>query len=99
MFEHSVMAKASDRISNSKLLPFTREDPAVVHKLRTVAKAFGQLQNRRHVADYDNAKIWTQTEALDEVELAAEAFSAWQSIKHEKIAQDYLVSLLIKPRG
>ena len=57
------------------------------------------LQDRRHVADYDNAKIWTMSEAFEEVLTASQAFGVWQSIKHEKIAQDYLVSLLIKPRG
>ena len=99
MFEHRVMASASDRISNSKLFPFTGEDPSVVHQLKRVAEAFGQLRSRRHIADYDNSRIWTQNQAFEEVATAVEAFSAWHSIKSEKIAQDYLVSLLIKPRN
>jgi len=36
---------------------------------------------------------------LGEIARAATAFAAWQSIGHERIAQDYLVSLLIKPRS
>jgi uncharacterized protein (UPF0332 family) len=98
MFEHRVMAKASDRILDSRLFSFTGEGPAVIQKLREVAQAFGRLQDKRHIADYDNATYWTHTEALREVATAARAFSTWHSIKNEKIAQDYLVSLLIKPR-
>jgi hypothetical protein len=55
MFEHSLMKKASLKISNSRLLPFTGQDPTVVQNLKTVALAFVQLQDQRHVADYDNA--------------------------------------------
>ncbi|MFN0106235.1 MAG: hypothetical protein ACKV2U_29610 [Bryobacteraceae bacterium] len=99
MFEHRVMAKASDRIVDSRLCPFPGEDTAIVEKLRTVAEAFSQLHGKRQTADYDNATYWTHTDALREVTKATRAFSAWNSIRNEKIAQDYLVSLLIKPRN
>ena len=99
MFEHRVMAKASERVRDAKLFPFSGQDPAVVRQLRTVAKAFGRLQDARHVADYDNATSWKRLEALQEVSAAEQAFSAWHSVKNEKVAQAYLVSLLIKPRS
>lgn len=86
MFEHSLMKKASGRISDSRLFPFTGEDQRVVRDLKTVAQAFGQLQDKRHVADYDNATYWTHTEALREVTTAEKAFSAWQFIQNQKIA-------------
>jgi len=98
MFEHSVMRRVSGRISDSRIFPFAGEDPSVVQGLKTVAQAFTQLQDKRHIADYDNATFWTRTEALREVATAAKAFSTWRSVKNEKIAQDYLVSLLIRPR-
>jgi len=50
------------------------------------------------IRDSDNTTFWTRTEALREVTTAAKAFSTWRAIKNKKIAQDYLVSLLIKPR-
>ena len=99
MFEHRVMVKASDKLRNRVAFPFTGEDPEAVQKLLQVATAFRRLQDNRHIADYDNAKHWTQIDALDEVKEAGEAFTAWHAIKNEKIAQDFLVSLLIKPRG
>ena len=98
MFEHSVMRKVSGRISDSRFFPFIGEDPRVVRDLKTVAQAFVQLQDKRHIADYDNSVFWTATEALREVRTAEKAFSSWRTIKNEKIAQDYIVSLLIKPR-
>lgn len=92
------MKKVSRRISDSRLFPFLGENPVVVQKLQWVAAAFSRLQDSRHVADYDNTTAWLFTEAWGEVKTAATVFSTWQSIRHEKIAQDYLVSLLIRPR-
>ena len=88
MIEHRVMAKASDRILDSRRFPFVQEDPALVEKLKSVAKAFCQLQIKRHIADYDNSTSWTHSEALGEVTTAARAFSTWDSIQDQKIAQD-----------
>ena len=93
-----MMAKSSDRIVDVRAFPFTGADPATVQKLRDVGGAFSYLQDRRHIADYDNSRQWTPTEAFEDVKIAAGAFAKWQSIRGEKIAQDYLVSLLIKPR-
>ena len=55
MFEHSIMKKVSGRISDSRIFPFTGENPTVVQNLKTVAQAFGQLQDKRKIADYDNS--------------------------------------------
>ena len=98
MFEHSLMKKASNRISDPKRLPYAGVDPLVVQNLRIVAQSFVELQDKRYIADYDNTTLWTPSEAWAAHEAAVNAFNAWQSIRHEKIAQDYLVSLLIKPR-
>ena len=71
----------------------------VVTELRMVAESFTQLQEERHKADYDNATIWTHEDAVEEVDRAVQAFAAWDAIRNEKIAQEYLVSLLIRPRN
>lgn len=69
-----------------------------VQNLKTVAQAFVQLQEKRHVADYHNGIRWTHTESLLEVTTVSKAFLNWTSIRNENIAQDCLVSLLIKLR-
>lgn len=63
-----------------------------------MAKTFAQLQEKRHIADYDNTTFWTRTEALTQVKSAEQAFNTWQSIRSELIAQAYLVSLAVKKR-
>lgn len=98
MFDHALMKRVSSRIADPNRFPFKGEDPAVVQSLRAVASAFVRLQDKRHLADYDNSISWTQAEALEEWRTAAEAFADWDSIRNADIAQDYLVSLLIKPR-
>ena len=98
MFDHTLMKRVSNRILDSKKSPFAGEDPTIVQNLRKMAEAFVDLQDKRHIADYDNTTFWTQTGAAEEVDAATEAFAIWNSIRNEEIAQNYLVSLLIKPR-
>src|SRR5580704_8659638 len=54
MFDHSLMKKVAD----SRRMPFTGEDIGVVSGLRLLAKAFVDLQDLRHTADYDNGVPW-----------------------------------------
>jgi uncharacterized protein (UPF0332 family) len=98
-FEHGVMKSASNRILDTSRFPFTGQNPNTVSALRGVAKAFAELQEKRHTADYDNTRFWTKTDALAAVTLAERAFLSWKSIRDERIAQEYLISLLIKSRS
>jgi len=98
MFDHGLMKRVSDRVADSKRTPFTGEDPTSVSELRWVAEAFAQLQERRHIADYDNGTLWTPLEAVVAVARAEAAFIVWDKIKHTNIAQEYLVSLHSAPR-
>ncbi len=98
MFEHSQMKKASSRVLDSSKMPFVGEVPAIVSNLRFVARAFVQLQSKRHIADYDNTRPWTGLEAIEEVLIVARVFDMWRNIRQQNIAQEYLVSLLIRPR-
>ena len=95
-FDHGTMKAASDRLLQ---LHFVGERPPVVSALKFVAKTFGELQQNRHKADYDNAKFWMKTEALELVRSAERAFGEWRSIRDEQIAQHYLISLLVKRRN
>jgi hypothetical protein len=98
-FDHGSMKSGSNRISDSRIFPFTGEDPEVISKLKLVAATFVQLQDKRHVADYDNATFWTRTEALLQVKSAEQAFTILRSIRREPVTQAYLVSLLVKHRS
>jgi hypothetical protein len=96
--DHNIMKAASNRILDTRQFHFTLEDPRAVIALKTVAKAFAQLQEKRHTSDYDNTTFWTRTDALTIVKLAEQAFITWKSIRNEQIAQAYLVSLVVKKR-
>jgi uncharacterized protein (UPF0332 family) len=98
LFEHAVMKKVSKRVIAPSLMPYVGEDPLVVGKLRSLAGVFVRLQEQRHEADYNINDAWTLSQALDEMLRADRAFVIWQEIRTEKISQDYLVSLLIRPR-
>jgi hypothetical protein len=95
-YDHGVMKTASNRILNSMDFPFSREDPTVVANLRFVARAFSQLQEDRHFADYNLTKDLDRVDALKQVKSAEEIFNTWSSIRGQQIAQAYLVSLLVK---
>jgi uncharacterized protein (UPF0332 family) len=98
MFDHGVMKKVSKKVTAASKMPYAREDPVVVDKLRSFAGLFVQLQEQRHEADYNIQDAWTLTQSLNEMLSANRAFVIWQEIRTAKVSQDYLVSLLIRPR-
>jgi uncharacterized protein (UPF0332 family) len=97
-FDHGNMKAASNCIQDTRQFPFPGENPRVVADLRSVAKTFAQLQEKRHIADYDNTTFWTKTEALSQVKSAEQAFDTWKPIRNQQIAQACLVSLMVKKR-
>jgi hypothetical protein len=52
-------------------------------------QAFGTLQRRRHIADYDNGFVWRHTDAVAQVDLASAAFADWRAIGGTEAAQDF----------
>lgn len=90
IFEHSALRRSANRLLDAKTPP-----PSA---LRTVAKAFLLLQDERYLADYHNGRTWTVTEALESATTARHAFQAWQSVREEPAALDYLISFLIRSR-
>jgi uncharacterized protein (UPF0332 family) len=97
-FDHGNMKAASNRLQDPRQFPFVGQDPRAVAALRSVGKTFAQLQEKRHIADYDNTTFWTRTDALSQIKSAEQAFAIWRSIRNEQIAQAYLVSLIVKKR-
>jgi uncharacterized protein (UPF0332 family) len=94
-FDHNQMKDASKKAVNRHFDP---HDAAIASQLKTVAQAFIDLQQNSHAADYSYCKKWSRTEAQSHVDTAATALAAWKTIQHQKLAKDYLVSLLIKER-
>ena len=97
-FNYGLMRAASNRILNVEAFPFRGEDPELVEDLRFVAKTFTELQEARHIADYNLTHELHPIDALNQVRLAETIFQTWGSIRESHIAQAYLVSLLVKHR-
>jgi hypothetical protein len=97
-YDHDTMKKASNRLLNTKDFPFAGEDPRVVANLRRVALTFTQLQEDRHFADYNLTEDLDATDALNQVKSAEKIFNIWPSIRSDQVAQEYLVSLVVRRR-
>jgi hypothetical protein len=54
----------------------------VAGRLRTVANAFIQAQQRRNDADYNMSKEWTPVEVEKQIASVREAFRSWLSIRN-----------------
>lgn len=64
-------------------------------ELLIVARAFIDLQEQRHRADYDNSKQWSSSGVLEVLAEATEAFQAWTAIRDGEAAQDFLLLLFV----
>jgi len=92
-FEHRRMKSACARTSAQK---FPVYSAASGNHLRHVARTFVDLQDLRHLADYDNAGKWTRTEVMETIRQVTTAFTSWKAIEKEGIADDFLLQLLIQ---
>ena len=69
--------------------------PTVSSQLQTVARAFIDLQDARHQADYDLDWFVTREDALHYLGLAWDAFDAWKAIETTAEANIFILSLLL----
>ncbi len=60
-----------------------------------MTRAFATLQDERHSADYDNSRAWSQTDALEVLKLAHEAFKSWDQVREDPMAGNYLIAMLL----
>ena len=91
-FEHKVMKDACTAAENASHPPTV--PTATITKLRSVARAFRELQQARHLADYSYATQWDRVKALAKVTQAQTAFTDWKAIRSDDLAQRYLATLL-----
>jgi uncharacterized protein (UPF0332 family) len=102
-FEHrlmgSVCATKRDELNTrfKKTRPVGRELEILKH-LHTVSETFVQMLQHRQTADYDNGTKWTRTDTIEKIESVESAFESWRAICNEHIAQNFLVTLLLKRR-
>ena len=91
-FNHAEMKKASEMIANDKLPKGIHPPGGYVapDDLKDVANALIDLQDERHLADYDLNRKYRRREALNHVQTARRAFDAWERVRRTDHARVYL---------
>lgn len=99
-FEHKHMKQTCRAFASSTAQgPWRSQVPRVPPDLVDVAAAFADLQEARHRADYDPQRRWKKTQAEAYLELAENAFRAWDRVRATTEAQTFLLALLLKGRA
>lgn len=96
-FNHGSMRAISERFRTNTWKDWVGNIAVIPNDLTVVAFAFATLQEQRHKADYDNSEMWTaqDADAMKEILLAGQAFQAWESIRTDPMAGNYLVAVLL----
>ncbi len=89
------MKRVSQAVSQGSWKGWSEPGPAVPSELKSVAEVFLSLQQARHQADYNNARIWPQTEVKDRLDTTRVAFQNWRKIHAGAAANEYPLSLLV----
>jgi uncharacterized protein (UPF0332 family) len=98
-FNHGVMKNSSTLFSAPQWEDWQGTVQAVPQDIRRVAGSFINLQQERHIADYNNHEEWTQTEVDEILQTTRKAFESWSVIRTHPMAGNYLLSMLLgKPR-
>jgi uncharacterized protein (UPF0332 family) len=63
-------------------------------ELRRIAVAFVDLQQARHEADYDSARLFRRREVVSLIDEAEQSFADWQAVRESPQADTYLLALL-----
>lgn len=96
--QRSALARTIDHVGIKEkcadLLKRAKRDSDVPAGLTTVAQHFIELRAQRSLADYDNSKQWSRADVQDVLDSTESAFSAWTTIRHQPIAEDFLMQLL-----
>ena len=62
--------------------------------LQLIARAFRELQQARHSADYDMTLSWTRLKAKQNIQIARDAVAAWNRVRKTPQASIFALALL-----
>jgi hypothetical protein len=94
--QHGSMEKISRKFRNATWEDWHGNQQLVPLALQRVARAFVDLQDERHTADYDNHEQWSPTDVQRTLGTARSAFQNWQSIRTDPMAGNYLLMMLLQ---
>ena len=70
------------------------DDQKTADTLGAIAKEFVALQQDRHSADYDNARVWSYTEVEKVILRAHDLYMRWDTVSRTPFAESYLLDML-----
>ena len=98
LFEHGKMKNASNGLAANidKRLGAAplAQHVAIGDDLKIISKDFMALQNDRHIADYDNSKVWSYTEVESIIIKAHDLYLKWERLAKNSLATAYLLDML-----
>jgi uncharacterized protein (UPF0332 family) len=94
-FNHGAMKTASIQFRQPTWRDWHDKPRPVPAALQKVAGAFVDLQQERHIADYDNHQEWSTNEVEALLDSTRSAFRDWESIRTDPMAGNYLLMMLL----
>jgi uncharacterized protein (UPF0332 family) len=100
-FDHGAMKEVCKSFAGGTLPPFIRHLQAgqIEPGLRKVAKAFVDLQEKRHAADYDLIHTFTKQETADDLDKVKVAFATWKTVSNLPHSNVFLMALALPKMG
>lgn len=99
-YEHRDMKNASRGFADGRLpAPLERIAGDVPEELSTAAKMFIELQEARHLADYDTSRegVLSRPDVREILARTRQAFEAWDTLRTTPAGELYLLALLFHP--
>jgi uncharacterized protein (UPF0332 family) len=94
-FQHGAMKSISIQFRKQTWRDWHGNQQPVPSAIQKIASAFVDLQEERHMADYDNHEQWTVTEVQETLNTARSAFQHWHSIRTDPMAGNYVLAMLL----
>jgi uncharacterized protein (UPF0332 family) len=93
---HGTMKTAAKAFESGNLPNFIKSlvSAILAAEISSVARAFVQLQEERHKADYDIADRFDRARAQNAVSLSTQLFADWNTIRDTDDARVFLAALL-----
>jgi len=99
-FVHSEMKKVCQQFRQGNVANLAPAIQAIIQQplepgLAIIAGAFVELQEARHIADYDVSDTFTRLDVLEKIDLVDQAFAAWRGVKDHPNANIFVAALLL----
>jgi hypothetical protein len=94
-FNHGPMKTSSIQFRDSNWTDWQGIIQPIPAGLQSVARAFVDLQEERHTADYNNHKQWALADVQTLLDTATAAFQDWLTVRTHPMAGNYLLSMLL----